>query len=176
MIEKIFLSIFTFALFLCVHVVIFHARNVQNRFRALVRIFFFCMGVYLVLAAMLPADLIHEGVQEEDALGRMITYLNGLIIYVLLFFSYAHFYFVIDRSISSRIMVDLLASPGLSGTFEDIARTYAPQGILKRRILDMVYGGYLAEEGGKYTLTAKGRLHGRFFRFLKRFIHLYPGG
>ena len=176
MIDAIALSIIAFTLFLITHWVAFHFFFITHRFRAVRTIFFIFLILYSLAAWSIPTGYWFAILAPTSFTERALVYLNGLLIYIFLFFSYAQFYFLIDRGVSARVMAELLQMPGGRGSFDDIRSKYIPEKLLRRRVDDMVYGGYVEEGGGVYRLTAKGMLHARVFYFFKKFIRLYPGG
>ncbi|MEK7642974.1 MAG: hypothetical protein AAB372_00795 [Patescibacteria group bacterium] len=113
---------------------------------------------------------------HEINIEEFLFYLNGVAHYIFLFFSYAQFYFLVDRGVSARILVDVLESGSDILSRDEIRHRYVPDVLQDRRLTDMVYGGYLVHESEGYRMTAKGRLNARVFRWAKRFLRLYPGG
>ena len=101
--------------------------------------------------------------------------LVGAGFYVFLFLSYAQFYFLIDRGVSARILVEILRA-GRPLSHDEIRARYSADALQTRRLDDMLYGKYLALDRGVYRLTPKGRLNARIFDFCKRYVHLNPGG
>src|SRR3990167_10308640 len=86
MLEKIVLSIIAFVLFLVVHWVVFHFWRITNRFRVVNRIFLVFLFGYTVAAVLIPDGSFYGGVVTESTIGGLLTYVNGLAIYVFLFF------------------------------------------------------------------------------------------
>ncbi len=176
MLEKIILSFIAFVLFLVVHWVVFHFWQIINRFRVVNRIFLIFLFGYTAMSALIPDGSWYGGVVTGTAVGRLLTYLNGLAIYIFLFVSYAQFYFLIDRGISARILTEIEETPAKELSFTELTSRYVPHQLLTRRLEDMRYGGYLIETNGRWQMTPKGRLNAVVFRFFKHFLHLYPGG
>ncbi|OGZ07008.1 MAG: hypothetical protein A2942_00315 [Candidatus Lloydbacteria bacterium RIFCSPLOWO2_01_FULL_50_20] len=176
MLEKIVLSFIAFALFLVVHWVVFHFWRITNRFRVVNRIFLVFLFGYMAAALLIPDGSWYGGVVTETDVGRLLTYVNGLAIYIFLFFSYAQFYFLIDRGISARILTEIEETPAKELSFAELTSRYVPNQLLTRRLEDMRYGGYLIEENGRWRMTSKGRFNAVVFRFFKYFLRLYPGG
>ncbi|MBI5454277.1 MAG: hypothetical protein HY956_06590 [Deltaproteobacteria bacterium] len=188
MIKAPLLGLFCFILFLAVHVIVFRTKELKERFRALVIIFLSVIPVYLigywvipsgymVLAPLgnSPADqwLSLETVYRLTWLGN---FLAGFGLYVFLFLGYCQFYFIVDRSISVRIMMEIEGSAAKKMSFEEIRGAYSFEVIFRRRLGHMVEGGYLKDEGGYYSNTKKGRAEALLFAFLKDFLRLGKGG
>jgi hypothetical protein len=176
MIEAVILSSIAFALFLIVHFLWFHYKKPKNGWQVVTRIALFFLIVYIISAWLIPYPNWFSILDQTGATSKIFAIINGVIIYIFLFFSYAQFYFLIDRSVSARIMIELLQSPTGSLRVEDIHNLYDPKGMQKRRITDMLYGGYIIEKDNTYHMTARGKRNAAVFMFFKKFLHLYPGG
>lgn len=175
MIEGILFSTAAFIFFLFVQALLFHFKFPKNPWRVVVRL----AGIFFILYTLafwfIPTN-IFDILNLETSLARPLAYANGVLIYIFWFFSYAQFYFLIDRGVSARILVELERSAAKKLTLEEIQERYRPRDLQKKRLDDMVYGGYLKIENGSYVMTPKGRLNAKIFDFAKRFINLNPGG
>ena len=170
MLEGILIALFCFILFLLIHVVIFHNRQVKKRFNTLVMIFLSLFPIY-VLIYSLTSDFLTNFTSSA-----LVSFLNGILIYILLFFGYGHFYFLVDRSISVRTMVELENSRERKLTYEQLKEVYSPDNLLLRRVGEMLNGKYIIENSGCYKTTRKGRYQARLCKFLKEYLQLGPGG
>ncbi|TSC69725.1 MAG: hypothetical protein G01um101470_999, partial [Parcubacteria group bacterium Gr01-1014_70] len=159
---------------LITHVLYFHYRKPVNRWRVVVRIAGIVFILYSVLFFLTPFSNLFSLLQDTMA-AKIAAYVNSTVLYVFLFFSYAQVYFLIDRSISARILTDIMEAGGTVPR-EYVRERYSPDALQQRRLDDMVYGGYIAKQDGTYLLTAKGRSHALAFRWCKKYLHLYPGG
>lgn len=186
MLKAILIGFFCFLLFLALHVIIFRAIDLKERFRALSLIFFGIIPVYIILYAAIPqAYFLVMPTQAVDTvfsprtvelLSTGLNFMSGLMLYIFLFLGYCQFYFIVDRSISVRVMIEIDKNPDKKLTFDDIMRVYSFNGILSRRLEHMVEGKYLVKDGEYYVNTEKGRLEALCFRFIKEFLQLGPGG
>lgn len=188
MIKAPLLGLFSFLLFLAVHVAVFRGVELKERFRALVIIFFSILPVYLIGWRLIPSGymvLAPLGPTPADqwlSIGTVYkltwwgNFLTGLGLYAFLFLGYCQFYFIVDRSISVRIMIEIEDTASKKMNFEEIRGAYSFEGIFRRRLGHMVEGGYLKDEGGFYSNTKKGRAEALLFRFLKDFLRLGKGG
>ncbi len=188
MIKASILGFLCFMLFLCVHAAVFHAFELRERFRAIKIIFFSLIPVYAALYLILPAGYVVVETGGPAAffstapLGTIVAatmaiyFLSGFMLYLFLFLGYCQFYFIVDRSISVRVMIEIENSPERSLSAGEIQRVYPFKGILDRRLEHMVYGNYIRELDGRYLNTRKGRVQARVFGFLKDFLRLGKGG
>jgi len=186
MIKAVLIGFCCFILFLALHVVVFRTIELKERFRALTIIFFSIIPLYVFTYLLVPVDYLVIVPMEPVApvmSGRSIhfihgamNFMSGLMLYVFLFLGYCQFYFIVDRSISVRVMIEMEKAAGKRLNFDDIMRVYSFHGILARRLEHMVEGAYLVQDGDYYFNTTKGRVQAKVFRFLKEFLRLGPGG
>ncbi len=159
-----------FFLFLVLHVVVFRFIKPEERFRTLTLIFYGLLPLYIVVYFLLP------GARWFSTLHEFLDFLAGLFLYIFLFLGYCQFYFIVDRSISVRVMMEIENSGGEGRGFDEIKRLYSFDHILSRRLEHMVYGGYLEKKGERYVNTRKGHTVASLFAFLKDFLRIGPGG
>jgi len=176
MIEAIVLASVVFALFLVVHVLVFRVRQPLNRWRTVQRLAIVFLFGYVATYYSAPETNWLGILSSPHGLPKMIACANGAVWYVFLFLTYGQIYFLIDRGVSARIMIELLADGKNGLSEEEIAQRYSPNALEKRRLDDMVYGQYVVCVNRQYCLTKKGRYMGRTFLLLKHLLRLYPGG
>ena len=138
-----------------------------------------CIGlfvVYTLLFFLIPKDFFSTFIINYLKSLKFFYFFYGIIIYIFLFFLYLIFYFIVDRSVSATIMIDIEESPKKELTLEEIEIIY---GIDKKYLAElegMLQGKFIAQDLGYFTNTIKGRLCARFVRFLKGYFKLGPGG
>lgn len=157
-------------LFLILHVLIFRYLRPEERFRTLVAIFFSLVPVYAFAYVLVPP---RQGIYSGH---DVLEFLVGLFLYIFLFLGYCQFYFIIDRSISVRVMIEIEKSAVGSFNFDEIRQVYSFDRVLTRRLEHMVEDGYLKREADRYLNTRKGRFVAGLFSFLKDLIRIGPGG
>ena len=183
MLKGAVIGFFCFIIFLFLHIIIFHNCKIKQRFRVLMRIFYSLLPLYILLYTLVPTDtLIIMPADPRLTLGSVIglskvfNFLLGILIYLLLFFGYCQFYFIIDRSISVRIMIEVEKSKDKKLTLEEIKRAYSPDYILSRRLKHMIDSKYIIEDAGSYKNIQKGRIVAKVFKFLKEYLQIGEGG
>lgn len=97
-------------------------------------------------------------------------------LYIFLFLGYCQFYFIVDRSISVRVMIELENSPAKKLSYDEIKKVYNFDEILSRRLQHMLDSKYIVENSGYYINTKKGRFEAEVLKFLKEFLNLGKGG
>jgi hypothetical protein len=176
MIEAILLAVTIFLFFLGAQFFYFHYRRPQNRWRAVSYFSYIFFVIYIVVYWLMPVSNWFGIFNDANVWSRSVAFVNGAVIYIFLFLSYGQFYFLIDRGVSARILVEIIESSSGALSREAIAAQYSPDAMQKRRLDDMLYGGYVSVNDGIYRCTAKGKILGMIFRWCKRYLHLYPGG
>ncbi len=170
MVKGIILALACFVLFLLVHALVFHNWRLKNRFHAIMVDFYGVLASYILsfwLTPILPID---------SGSNTIISFLNGVFVYVFLFFGYCQFYFIIDRSISVRVMIEIDKSQKKQLGLAEIKQVYDLEDLMTRRLAQMVSQNYIVKNGDHYVNTHKGRYEAKLFGFLKEFLHLTPGG
>ncbi len=188
MIKAVFTGLLCFILFLALHLFTFRKFEPKGRFRALVIIFFSLMPLYAVVYFLIPTGyMIYASIGAVSAkpvisletaykLTAVLNFLSGFFLYIFLFLGYCQFYFIVDRSISVRVMIEIENSPQKRLSFEELKKPYSGEEIFLRRLGHMLEGNYLKDESGYYSNTKKGRLEARLFGFLKNLLKLGKGG
>ena len=183
MLKGVVIGFFCFIVFLLLHIVIFHNRKIGQRFVTLVAIFCSLLPVYIFLYILIPVEAmlilradLSEAPGSVIGLSKVFNFLIGILFYLFLFFGYCQFYFIIDRSISVKMMIELEKSGDKKLTLEQIKKVYSPDYILLRRLEHMIDSRYIVEDSGSYRNFPKGRIIARFFQFLKDYLQLGEGG
>lgn len=183
MLKGFVIGFFCFVIFLLLHIFIFHNWKIRHRFIALFNIFCSLLPIYILLYILIPIEaMIVMPADPRIALGAIIglskifNFLLGILIYLLLFFSYCQFYFITDRSISVRIMIELEKSENKRLTLWQIKKIYTPDYIFLRRLKHMIDGKYIIQDGDSYRNTRRGQIVSKLFKFLKKFLQIGEGG
>lgn len=183
MLKGCVLGFVCFLMFLFLHAVIFHNRRIKYRFSTLLRIFFSLLPVYILLYIFIPTEAMivmpaDPGITPGVVLGisKTFNFLLGIAVYILLFFGYCQFYFIIDRSVSVRIMIEIEKAKDKQLTLEAIKRIYSPDYIFLRRLQQMVDSRYLVKDSEGYKNSRKGIMTAKLFEFLKKYLQIGEGG
>lgn len=187
MIQSILIGLACFFAFLITHVIVFRLIRLKERFRALFYIFLVFVPVYVFLYSVFSADYLvlapigpvvdpKLDLETVYKITRGIYFASGLALYLFLFLGYCQFYFIVDRSISVRVMLEIERSQRKMLTPEEIQKAYTFNEILSRRLGHLVEGKYLINKGGYYQNSGKGRFEARLFNFLKELLNLGKGG
>lgn len=176
MIEALLLGVAAFILFLVAHFLVFHYLRPYHRWVAVMRVFWACAVLYALAFWLLPFPNWFGILNLENPIAKWVAFLVGASWYVFLFLGYAQFYFLVDRGISARILVEILRAERGVLSHDELRKRYSSDALQARRLRDMLYGKYVALDGGVYKLTPKGKLNALIFDFCKKYLHLNPGG
>jgi len=106
----------------------------------------------------------------------LFYYLYGALILLTLFFVYLTFYYVVDRSVSTRLMIEIDDSPAKKLSFREILVAYDVNTKYENEVKGMVEGGFVKKDGEYYSNTQKGRMVAVITRAYKRIFRLGKGG
>ncbi len=99
----------------------------------------------------------------------------GLLGSACLFVLYVPALYTILTSLSVQTVILLDSSGGAMPDAELYAR-FAGRPLFENRLRTLMESGYIAESGGRYRLTSRGRMVARPFAALKELWRLAPGG
>src|SRR5579859_3482813 len=143
MVIAIFRGVFCFCLFFAVHLFWFRFFSPKEKARTLIR-----QGA--VTAVLFAAWLLALSFTSVENALSFSTY-------AFLFLGYLEFYFTVDRSITTRMLM-FIESAGPNGlTYDEMAKLYPPDFLLKRRFTDLEYGNYIVRRDGSFINTKKGK-------------------
>jgi len=89
---------------------------------------------------------------------------------------YFHFYFGVDRSLSIRILQELVESDTGFVTLEQLDAVYPKQDMVSRRVAVLLDKGYLEPRDAAYACTPRGRVLVRLALLGKRLYNLSATG
>jgi DNA-binding HxlR family transcriptional regulator len=140
---------------LCVagHLIAMHRRPVKGRLGAMTRAFTLGFPGTLVLVPIVRV----LGRGWDGGEHPAIAWIVAILLHVLLFFLFVECFYHVERSVTLRLLVELLEHPQRAASAEEIMRDYSVDDMIERRLEDLIRNRWLEESGGRYRLTAKGR-------------------
>ena len=175
MLERILITLSCFLLATITFFLIFHYTEVQFRAQSMEIIFVIYFVVLIASLIILPQNFLSKDINYSKVL-NITTFVNAIVLYLLLFFVYANIYFVADRSISIRTMIELDRKPQIGMTKKELYQYYNGDMIMERRLDHLVYGKFVRLDNDKYINTKTGTICAKVFNFLKKFLNLSQGG
>lgn len=100
----------------------------------------------------------------------------GMLFFAALLFYYLAVYYIVDRSVSSRLMIEIERSPGKRLTLGQIRGIYDVETKYNNELKGMLEGGFIRKEGDVYKAALKGILVGMIAGCYKRVFRLGKGG
>lgn len=185
MITYIFSAIITMVICLILHLAWVSAVKVPVFESAIRKLFYHAKVLGGILFLMLPVFFIIRWSAAKSGMDIFIEesgYLNAvygahaILLFWCLFFFYLTIYYGFDRSVSSRIMIEIEKPPEKELSFEDILKVYDTEDKYRNIIEGMIQGGFVKEESGRYICTSKGAIVAGIARLFKKLMKLGPGG
>lgn len=106
--------------------------------------------VFFLLSQRVPALAV-----ELRSVDGAAVFLNGLILNAFFLVGYTVFFFLIERGLSLRVMIEIHRSPKRKMTIEEIKRVYTYDYILEKRLGQMLKMGYAIRKDGYICSTAR---------------------
>jgi len=174
------IAIFCFLIFLVCHAITFHfATNLKAKVRSIMLTFILLIPVYCAIYISTPLDPLLASalnpspvVESKRETLELIHLLMGILFYCFLFLGYLEFYFTADRSMTCRMLTLLYDFPGKKMTERDFLAHYDTDRIIRRRLDDMTWGGYLIKDGDYYIHTKKGFAVQKFYGTVIKFLNM----
>jgi hypothetical protein len=137
----------------------------------MVKIFLLEIVIYIILFSLIPEYIIQRYVQLVFSV-YFFGFLNGVFLHFFLFHFYLHFIQIIDRSPSTRILVELENAPERKLTLEQLKERYSLDKKIDDELEDMVILGRLDKDGDFYVNTLKGQKHNKIFKLIREYLKL----
>lgn len=178
MLSGIYTAFMCLTLFILAVVARFQFPPVGHRLHAMIRIWALLLPVYAVLyfgvRAALPTWL-GCPLPWHDLEG-LAAFLNGVLLYALLFLAWCYCYFCTDHSLSVLYMMALEDTSTRRLSLDDLKKAFPYENLLHERLLDLQINGFVVVKDDAFSLTKKGGRNARIAGGLKRFLRLEPGG
>ena len=159
------MAIISFLCFMFLHILIWQNERIQYR------------GVYLMLKVTIVSYLtiVMLGVYLFDLPLLDHVWVSGPL-HFCLFMLYTHLYVGIDKSVSLRIIGELVTSPQKKITWEELGDLYSPRKMTQPRLNLLVEKGWLKENNGKYECLSKAKKLVKLNLFAKKMFLLEQTG
>lgn len=96
--------------------------------------------------------------------------------FIIFFFIYLTIYYIVDRSVSSRIMIEIENSPNKMSSFPEIVDRYNIEEKYNNVVEGMIQGRFVYEKKKRLYCTFKGKMIGMTAYILKKILKLGKGG
>lgn len=92
---------------------------------------------------------------DIKTLDGIAIFFNGLLLNVFFLVGYTVFFFLIERGLSLRVMIEIYRSPMGKMTIDEIRRVYTYDYILEKRLGQMLKMGYAVRKNGYLCSTER---------------------
>jgi len=162
-----------FVAFLVAHLLVFHRGGVGRRFSLILRL----LGTAIVGHVVTTWLTVAVGGAPDPGGGvSWLMLASGTLTVLSAWILYMPFYYVVDTSVSVRILIALRHAPGQTLPLSTLEAMFASVGILQGRLETMVTYGHVSRGGDRFSIARKGRVIARCYRFIKTAWRLGPGG
>jgi hypothetical protein len=154
-----------FALFALLHVVIWHFRLAGNR------------GVFLIVKVAIvcyPATAVLNWWLADITWSSLVWVSAPVFMFMIM--AYLHLYVGVDKSVSIRILGELITEGRDRMPLEELDRIYPAASMVEPRLEVLVEKKWLGKNGEKYFCDSRGRQIGRFALWLKKIYALETTG
>ncbi len=161
----IVISLITLTGFFAIHIIIWHFQLFKNR------------GVFLIVKVAAFSYLITGivgNVYLKIPATQHIWVSAPIVLFIIML--YLHFYVGVDRSVSVRLLGELVKTKTGKLKLIDIEKLYSGEEMFKTRLDLLVEKGWLTEDNGQYRCNRKGRTIARVTFFLQRLYKLKKTG
>ena len=154
MLTILILGIFCFIFFLLTHVIIFHLRPPERRFRTLIYILLSSIILFILSFWLLTISGFSQKINSlipENVSGILM----GLFVYFFCWYFYVHLVIVFDRSVTPRIMVEIDKGKNHKASIDQIKNNYSLEGKFRKELIDMDIMHRIKKDGEYYYNTSK---------------------
>ncbi|HUI07359.1 MAG TPA: hypothetical protein VL486_10190 [Verrucomicrobiae bacterium] len=128
-----------------------HVRPAENRFKAMVVGYLLSLPFVLLVYHWTPSP-VPESVTESPALGLFQAYL----LHLLLFFCYAECFYHVERSVTLRLLVEILQHGDEPAPLQAIRDRYNVEGMIRERLEVLRENGFVERVDDSWRLLFKG--------------------
>ena len=164
------LSIFSFLLFLVMHIYVFHEHRIKRRFRTLIIVALISILIYSIVYWFAVFCC------QQPSLSGQVEGISSLLRALFCYAFFAYFYFthvvLVIRSITTRFMVDISRSKNKCLDIQQIKNSFSMHNKLKTEIEDMVELKRITQEEDYYTNTSKGSMQAKVFMMIRDYLNL----
>lgn len=151
------------------------ARKLLYHALALGAIWLLMLPLFFLAARLLDGKGFFLLAQGSSA-ARALCFAYGALVLGMFFFLYLAAYYVVDRSVSSRMMIEIERSSKRRLTLDQLKAVYHIDTKYRDELDGAMQGGFVRKVGERYRCTAKGALLAAAARVAKRVLKLGPGG
>lgn len=140
------------AIWITIQILVMHLKPCQNRLKAMFLGFVLSLPLVYVVFQWLPG-LKAIPLPEARGVGLFIAYF----LHLLLFFLYAECFYHVERSVTLRLLLEILQRSPPGARLEQILADYNVRTMVPARLAVLRTNRFIEERNGRWHLKAKGR-------------------
>lgn len=148
-------------LWIAMHNLWMFCRPAEARMRAMTTGFFTSLPLLFAVERLLPVEVPPT---ESSFLGP----LQALILHTLVFLCYAECFYHVERSVTLRLLIELLPYQATGATIDDIRSRYSQDDMIARRLAVLERSGFVRRTGEVWDLTRTGHAYAASVALLSR--------
>lgn len=186
MMSQIIACLITAMICVGAHMIFFYLQRRPLQFESPVRKLLYQGKVVLAIWVLFaPLVVVFQNMFEPTGMDRVIyqgmtgryaSLVFATAFFFYLFFLYLTAYYMVDRSVSSRIMIEIETSPDGTIAFDRLSQAYDVDAKYRDQLNGMLQGGFVVREQDTYKCTMKGLFVARIAYFFKTVLRLGAGG
>ena len=127
--------------------------------------------VYAILFIMVPEERVEAFIMKLLPIS-LFAFLNGAFLHFFFGYFYLHFIQIIDRTPTTRIMIEINNSTNKKLSLDEIKSLYSIDKKVSDELDDMVILGRLEKRQDCYSITPKGKAHLSLFSRVRDYLKL----
>ena len=124
-------------------------RPAEARLTAMGRGFALSLPLLFAVERILPVEV-------PEAESPFLGPLQAIILHTLIFFCYAECFYHVERSVTLRLLIELLPYQASGATVDDIRSGYSQDDMVARRLTVLERSGFVQQRGKMWELTRMG--------------------
>ena len=135
-------------------------RPAENRFRAMLTGYLLSLPFVFPVYRWLPAlGFVDAGGAATES--PYMGFFHAYLFHLLLFFCYVEFFYSVERSVSLRLLVELLKQGDAGAALQEIQGRYPVEGMIQQRLEVLRDRGFIELRNDSWHLRFKGKLLAR---------------
>lgn len=172
LVQAIIAALASFIVFLIVHFPCFHYGRVRERYKTIRNMFLALIPLYLGLYFSLPGEKIRLLLKTMQLPIEYTSLGVGAALYWFLYSGYCSFYFIVDRSLSVRILLAIQIAAEKNLSFEKLLQRHGLDEYMQGRLDHLEYGNHIVRRANGYSNTRRGRWLATIVRVTRTLLRL----
>ena len=145
------------------HIGWMHIQSSENRFKSMLTGYL----ISLPLVALLCLWAIHWTWLKDGSSGQAVlglSFLHAYLWHLLLFFGYVEFFYMVERAVTLRFLMEILRRPAAKAQLDQIMADYNIENMIRNRLAALDANHFIERVEGQWRLKPKGMRLARAMR------------